>query len=130
MPDSVAKGLNDNNSVKIVLLHLQALPATLKYSKATPVVRKRRQIIENPVPGVPRRHSKPCSDCFNVQRRGLGLVFFLNGRQPPPRPPGSPLATRGGGPVDTGATGPVARWGDQTEVLFGRVVVHEGGSGC
>jgi hypothetical protein len=29
-----------------------------------------------------------------------------------PRPPGSPLPTRGGGPVDT----------DQTEVLFGRVV--------
>jgi hypothetical protein len=40
-----------------------------------------------------------------------------------PRPPGGPLPTRGGGPVDTGAAGPVARWGDQTEVLFGRVVI-------
>jgi hypothetical protein len=49
-------------------------------------------------------------------------VFFK--RTPgSPRPPGSPLATRGGGPVDTGEAGPVARWGDQTEVLFGRVVL-------
>jgi hypothetical protein len=35
------------------------------------------------------------------------------------------LPTRGGGPVDTGAAGPVARWGDQTEVLFGRVVLSQ-----
>jgi hypothetical protein len=49
--------------------------------------------------------------------------FFLrDARGASPRPPGSPLPTRGGGPVDTGAAGPVARWGDQTEVLFGRVV--------
>ena len=50
--------LNDNNSVRTALPHLQALPATLKYSKTTPTVRKRHQVIENPVPGGPRRHSK------------------------------------------------------------------------
>jgi hypothetical protein len=44
-----SRTLNDNNSVKIALLHLQAFPATLKYSKITPDVRKRHQIIEHPV---------------------------------------------------------------------------------
>jgi hypothetical protein len=37
-----------------------------------------------------------------------GLVFFWQ--------------TPGGGPVDTGAAGLVARWGNQTEVVFVRVV--------
>jgi hypothetical protein len=117
--------LNDNNSVKIALPHLQALLATLKYSNTTPAVRKRHQIIENPVPGGSRRHSKHSNGCSS----GEDSVFF-NGRQglPPASviTPGSPLPTRGGGPVDTGAAGPVARWGDgtgdQTEVLSGRVV--------
>jgi hypothetical protein len=65
--------LNDNNSVRIALPHLQALPAALKYGKTTPIVRKRHQIIENPVPGGPRRHSKPCNDCSN----GVDLIWGL-----------------------------------------------------
>jgi hypothetical protein len=51
---------------------LQALPATLKYSK-------RHQIIENQVPG-PRRHSKPCNDCSNGEDSG----FLMDASPPPP----------------------------------------------
>ena len=56
-----------------------------------------------------------------------GLLFCFMDARGSARPPGSPLPTRGGGPVDTGAAGLVlARWGDQTEVLFARVVSSSG----
>jgi hypothetical protein len=71
------------------------------------------------VPGGPRRHSRPCNGSSNGE--GSCFVLFLD-TSPPPRPPGSPLATRGGDLVGTGAAGPVPRWRDGTEVLFGRVV--------
>jgi hypothetical protein len=46
-------------------------------------------------------------DLFMVQAgEGLGPTPILDARGSP-RPPGSPLPTRGGGSVETGAAGPV-----------------------
>jgi hypothetical protein len=61
-----------------------------------------------------------------LQRWRWGL-FFFNGRQGLPPASGEPTANpraKGAARLTQarGAAAPVARWGDQTEVLFGRVV--------
>jgi hypothetical protein len=53
----------------------------------------------------------------------VGTRFFLTAARGSPRPPGSQLATRGGGPVGTGPGGPALRPLDGTQVLIGRVVL-------
>jgi hypothetical protein len=68
--------------------------------------------------GSPSELNAPTDSGVKTQR----LVFFIGQGQNWRRPPGGLLGTQGGGPVGTGAAGPMTRWGDQTEVLLGHVV--------